>query len=108
MSRRNDGGKIVGAGLIGAAIGAIAAMLMSPKSGKENRDKMRFWMYRMNKEVKNRVADSKDVTQDKYNQLVDEVSDRYRKMRFIKENELDDFVSDLKERWERIKDQWQS
>lgn len=36
MAKRNQG-KVVGAGLIGAAVGAIAGILFAPHSGKETR-----------------------------------------------------------------------
>lgn len=106
MSQKHTG-KIIGAGIFGIIVGAAAALLFSPRSGKENREKLRNWMQRMNDEISDRAADIRDMTQEKYNDLVDQVSNKYRKMKDIRQNELDDFSVELKNRWERIKQRWQ-
>ena len=100
--------KIIGAGLLGFALGALAGIFLIPKSASENRKKFLGWAKRMTFEIRFRARKIQDLTQGKYNELVDQVAEKYRKMNFIKENELSDFVEELKSRWERIKDEWQS
>ena len=100
-------GKIIGAGIFGLLLGAAAGMLLSPKSGKQNREDIKNWMRRMSEELNDRLRDTKEMTRERYDQLVDVLTDKYRRMQDIKENELDDFSDELKRRWERIKRRWQ-
>lgn len=104
---QSNTGKIIGAGLFGLILGAAAGALLSPKSGKQNRENLRNWMRRMNDELNTRIGETRDMTREKYDQLVDNLSDKYRRMKDIKENELDDFSDELKNRWERIRRRWQ-
>jgi len=103
---RNYAGKIIGAGVFGLLLGAAAGMLLSPRSGRENRAKLRNWMRNMSDELNTRLSEAHDMTREKYNQMVDQLSDRYRRLQDIKENELDDFSDELKRRWDRIRQRW--
>lgn len=49
----NTTGKIITAGLAGAAVGAVAALLLAPASGKETREK-----------IKGALASAKDKVND--------------------------------------------
>ena len=99
-------GGFLAAGIIGGLIGAAMGILFAPKSGKETRKSLMRWAQQMSEEVESQVKDAKEMTQDKYEKIVDMVTDKYRKAQDIKESELDDFAKDLKKRWSRIKDQW--
>ena len=99
--------KVIGAGLLGLALGAIAGMFLAPRSGRQNRADFRNWMRRMNGEIYDRLADASEMTREKYEQIVDTVAEKYRKLGEIKESEIDDFAIELKNRWERIKRRWQ-
>lgn len=107
MEERSNNSAL-GLGILGFALGALAGAMFAPKSGKETRKDISNWMTNMSEELNSRVRQSKDLTVDKYNSIVDEVSYKYRKMNGIKQSELEDFVSDLKMRWDRIKDQWRN
>ncbi len=98
----------LGMGLLGFALGALAGVFLAPKSGKENRDNVANWMNNMSEELNRRIHSMRDMTTEKYNSLVDDVAYKYRKMQGIKQSEVDDFVSDLKMRWDRIKDEWRN
>ncbi|MDB4940127.1 MAG: hypothetical protein JWO40_552 [Candidatus Doudnabacteria bacterium] len=104
--RHDDHGKAVGLGILGFALGAIAGIFLAPKSGKRNREDLKNWTSEMSDEINTRVRDAKDMTVDKYNSTVDDVAEKYKKLHEIKDSELEDFVSDLKQRWNRIRDQW--
>jgi|GEM_PF-6754902 len=100
-------GKIIGAGFIGLVIGAAAGVLLASKASRQNRADFRNWMRRMNAEIYDRLGDAKEMTREKYEEIVDNVADKYRKLSDIKENEVDDFGRELKNRWERIRRRWQ-
>ncbi len=97
-----------GAGLLGFALGALAGVFLAPRSGRETREKAVNWMNNMSEELNRRVNNVQDMSALKYNALVDEIAYKYRKMRGIKQNEVDDFVADLKMRWDRVKDEWRN
>jgi len=96
--------KIIFAGALGAALGAIAGIIFSPRSGKENREEVSNWMHDMSRELKKRVYETKEITREKYDEVIDNLTSKYKKMREIKENEIDDFALELKNRWQRIQD----
>jgi gas vesicle protein len=98
----------VGVGILAFAVGAIAGMFLAPKSGKQSRAELASWATNMSEDLDKRLKTTKDMTMEKYNETVDEVAYKYRKLNGIKQVELDDFVLDLKERWERIKSEWKS
>ncbi len=105
MGRDNN---TLGAGLLGLGVGLLVGLFISPRSGQENREAVTNWATNMRDELNRRLRYTKDLTQMKYNQMVDQLGDKYRRLQGIKENELDDLVADLKMRWDRIKDEWNS
>jgi hypothetical protein len=56
--------------------------------------------------VMNKVDTLSEMTEDKYYQIVDEVSSGYSKAKGISQNELLDLISDLRMHWAKIKDRW--
>ncbi len=105
---KNHTGSILGIGLLGFALGAVAGALLAPKSGKESREQMTNWANNFSEELNSRVHNMRDMTVEKYNSTIDDIAYKYRKMNGIKQSELNDFISDLKMRWDRIKDQWRN
>ncbi len=99
-------GKVVAAGIVGAALGFILGTLKAKKRGMGQRQDFRDWTSQMSNELRERVKNTQDLTQEKYEQMVDAIADKYRKMQNIKQTEVADFSQDLKRRWERIKGEW--
>ncbi|HEX9503997.1 MAG TPA: hypothetical protein VF974_06835 [Patescibacteria group bacterium] len=52
------------------------------------------------------VNEVKDQVREKYEQIVDEVTDKYARAKGISKHELTDLVDDLKMHWGRIKQAW--
>jgi gas vesicle protein len=102
----NQAGSKLGIGLLGIGLGALLGLALSPRSGRRNRMMAKNWMHRMDRDLNRRLNETRDLTQSKYEQIVDDLNYRYGKARDIKTSELDDFTKDLKNRWERIKDRW--
>ncbi|MBX4187100.1 MAG: hypothetical protein KW802_02470 [Candidatus Doudnabacteria bacterium] len=53
-----------------------------------------------------KYQDMKDQMRYRYEEVVDEVADKYAKAKGISRNELTDLVDDLKMHWGRIKQAW--
>ncbi len=104
---KNVAGKVIGAGIVGALLGAVAGIFLSPKSGKENRDDLKIWAKEMQDEITDRVKDAHGMTQEKYDELVDEVVDRKKSMMKVTDEEWTGFVKEMKKHWSKIRDQWE-
>ncbi len=92
---------IVGAGIIAGA--ALAAYLLTtPKDREEAAKKVKTWMTAMKKEIAEKVKNVQDLTEEKYNQIVDEVKVRYETMKDVSASELSAFVSKTKSHWKNI------
>ena len=86
--------------------GAVAWALFGPKI-KQRREQNEDWQ-NLKREVEGRASQVKGITQEKYNQIVDEASRTYAKARGISQHEMADLVSDLKMHWNRIKTAWRN
>lgn len=91
-------GKIIGAGLGLAAAAAAVLLATSPKLRK----KVSRWAEDMKEDVAGRLKDAQDLTQEKYNEIIDEVKPKYEKLKDVSTSELNDFVSELKSHWKKI------
>lgn len=89
---------LIGAGL--AAGAALAAYLLtSPKDRKKAALAVKNWMSDMKKEVASRVKSAKDLTQQKYESIVDEVAPKYETLKDVSANEVKSFSKELKAHW---------
>jgi hypothetical protein len=75
--------------LAGLVLGAIAAPIVKKKMSESNKWK-----------------NIKDSGQGIYEQMVDEVTDKYARAKGISKHELVDLADDLKMHWGRIKQAW--
>ncbi|MBU3924393.1 hypothetical protein KKB43_03530 [Patescibacteria group bacterium] len=92
---------LVGAGL--AAGAALAAYLLtSPKDRKKAAIKIKSWMNEMQKETAEKVKKAQGLTQEKYNQIVDEVKPKYEVLKDVSATELSSFADELKSHWKNI------
>lgn len=86
--------------LAGLALGAILAPVVKRKFDNSGK-----WQ-----DIKDKAHDTYDRTRDAgqniYDQMVDEVTDKYARAKGISKHELTDLVDDLKMHWGRIKQAW--
>ncbi len=95
-----------GAGL--AAIAAAAAgafFLYGTKEGAKQRKKIRGWGLRMKGEVLEKMEQMKEVSEDKYQEIVDSVAKRYQGLKSVDPEEVTLLVKELKSHWRSIKRQ---
>ena len=95
---------VVGAGILAFIAGAAAWAVF----GKKITDEMQSNpdIKRLKKQIMNKASQIKDITQEKYDQIVQEVTDTYGKAKGISQNELADLAEDLKMHWAKIKNAW--
>lgn len=92
---------LVGAGLVAGA--ALAAYLLtSPEDRKKAAKKIKAWMADMQKETAERVKKVKDLTEEKYNQIIDEVKPKYESLKDVSDSELSSFTKEMKSHWKNI------
>jgi gas vesicle protein len=104
---KNHAGKIIKAGIFGVIVGAIAGIFLSPKSGKQNQADLKKWMSDTQAEIYNRAKEAQDITQEKFDEIVDQVAQKREAIKDIKEEEWDSFVKDMKKHWNRVKNTWE-
>lgn len=92
---------LVGAGLVAGA--ALAAYLLtSPKDRKKAAIKIKSWMAEMQKETAEKIKEVQGLTQEKYNQIIDEVKPKYEALKDISGAELASFTKEMKSHWKNI------
>ena len=96
------GKKIAAAVVLGTIAGAIAGVLLAPKSGKETRANAKKFADDFKKNVAKETAKMSKITQKKYNEIVDMLAKDYEMAKKFKENELDDLIKDVKSRWKQV------
>lgn len=96
---------LIGTGIAAFILGA-AAWAFFNESYKGNFS--RADMGRLKRQVYEKASEISDITQDKYNEIVDEVANKYAQAKGISQNELHDLIADLQWHWRRIKSSWQN
>lgn len=95
---------VLGAGLIAFIAGAAAWALFGQKVKDKVNQSAEF--QDLKKQIYDKASAVSDLTQDKYDSIVDEVTNQYAKIKGISNNELKDLAGDLKWHWRRIKSAW--
>ncbi len=105
MAKHNGGKTIavaVGVGML-AALSAGAYFLYGSKEGAKRRTKIRGWALKAKGEVLEKMEMLKDISEEKYDEVIQSVAKKYRGIKSIDKQELDELVSDMKKHWKNIK-----
>lgn len=94
--------KLVGAGIGVALVASLGAYLMHGERGEKNRKIVASWILKMKGEVLERVEEAKDLGEEEYYRIVDEVSARYARLGKVGAEELRHMTAELKGAWGRI------
>jgi uncharacterized protein YpuA (DUF1002 family) len=94
-------------GLAGLAVAGIAgAYFLYGKDGAKNRKAIKTWTLRAKADVLEKLEKAKDVSEDTFHGIVDEISTKYgSKMKDISPDDVTAFAKDLKKHWKDIKGQ---
>jgi len=85
---------------VATAVGGY--LLFASKNAKNNREKVEDWMEDAKADVVKKIKKIKKISKDKYNEIVDEVSDKYSEMKEIGKEKVDELRDELKSRWAEI------
>jgi len=92
-------GIALGAGLV--AMAAAGYMLFGPE-GKSNRKKIKGWTLKAKGEILEALEKMSEVTQDKYESVVEKVSKKYAKVKDVTEDEIKKFEKEARKHWKDI------
>jgi len=92
-------------GLAGLAVAGLAgAYFLYGKDGAKNRKAVKTWALRAKADVIEKLAKAKEVSQENFDSIVDEISAKYgSKMKDVSMEDVSAFAKDLKKHWKDIK-----
>jgi gas vesicle protein len=88
---------------IGAVAGAIATILLAPKSGKQTRDEIKTHLDEIRDCIVTRLEEAGEFTKKKYEQIVKAVISEYEAAKKITADEAQEIETRLREGYEAIK-----
>lgn len=93
-------GVAVGAGM--AAVVAGTYFLYGSKQSIKNRQKVKSWMLKAKGEILEQFENLSEVSEETYNKIVKEVSDKYQALMNIDKKDIAEFTDELKSYWKNI------
>ncbi len=94
--------KMIEAGIGLAALAALGTYFLYGKKGAENRGKISGWMLKLKGEVLEKAEEIKELNEDEYYKIVDEVTARYAKLQKVGAEELKHLSKELKGAWAHL------
>jgi len=92
---------IIGAS-VGVLAGAIAGILLAPKSGKETRADISNYIHEMKDKIADELAKAGDVTKETYNGIVDKIVKVYELGKKITTEDADDIRKKLDDNYDTV------
>ena len=94
-------GRVIGLAA-GAAVAIAAGYYFYGKSGKKHRQEASAWTKKAKMEILEKIQRMKDVTEETYRKVVEEVLAKYKLIKNIDLKELQSFGEELKAHWVEI------
>jgi len=88
---------------LGIVAGAIAGVLLAPKSGKETREDIAKYMHEMKDKIAEELHKAGKVTKEKYNEIVAKVVKVYEVEKKITTEDAKDIKDKLDHNFEEVK-----
>lgn len=103
--RKNSSHKGKSAGLTMALLAAAAGayMLYGSKEAAKNRKTVKGWMLKAKGEILEKLEKSKDINEEKYHKIIDDVTKKYSPLAQVGKKELDALIKEAKGHWKNIK-----
>ena len=101
VAKKSNTGKVALVAVGVAALSAAAYLLMGPDA-KKNRKNLKAWMVKMKADVAEKIEGMAEVTADKYQSIVEEVGNKYSKLKNIDPEALQNELVHLKKEWKNI------
>jgi len=102
---RNTVAKVAVGTTLGAVIaaGAAAYFFTKTKTGKNAAKKIKTTVASLSKDIAHRVSEAKGMTQDKYNEIVEQVVDEAAAQKKVGKQTVKALKRDLKTHWREVK-----
>ncbi|PIU17782.1 MAG: hypothetical protein COT18_12220 [Elusimicrobia bacterium CG08_land_8_20_14_0_20_59_10] len=94
--------KILSAGIVLGAVAAAATYFLTGKRGEKSREKIAAWTLKVKGEVLAKMRKMKEINQEAYYELVDDIADRYERVEKISAEEIKRLRPELKNAWKHI------
>ena len=108
MAQKTQTGAKAAVGLAAMAAAAGAYYFYGSKHATQHRRKMKSWAIKARGEVVEKLEKAQELTQKKYDRVVDEVADKYRRVKNIDPKEVTALAEDMRRHWKNISSQVQS
>jgi len=89
------------AGIITTAL--VGGYLYFGPNARKNRRKTEAWMLRAKADLMEKTEDIKDMTQERYEKIVDEISGKYGAMKEVGVDKAERFAGEVRGRWNSLK-----
>lgn len=93
---------VVGASVAAAVTGGVIAFLTQTKHGKKLTAKAGKQMAEITKDLTARAEKAKNLTKKKYDEMVDDLIEEYKKKKKLTADAAQDLGKELKKEWTRI------
>jgi hypothetical protein len=103
MAKNSHGGLKVGLGLAAIAAAAAGAYFFYGPDGKKHRKNMKAWAVKAKGEIMEKMETLTEVSEKTYNQTVDAVLAKYKKLKHVAPKELAQVQKELKASWKSVK-----
>jgi len=100
--KKGNAVKMIEGGIIGAALGIAAALVLAPKSGKKFRGDVSKKAAEFQAYLAPRFKKMKDIGEEEYNNLVQKSIKTFAKAKRLTAEEGQDLVNHAKKSWEDI------
>jgi len=94
--------KMKSAVIAASFVAAAVAMLLIDRRNRANAGN---WIDEMRDELTRRIKETKDITREKYEQIVDDMRPQYEAMKDVDAHEMNDLVDELKSHWKNISEE---
>jgi gas vesicle protein len=88
--------------ITGLAIGGALGVLFAPKSGRQTRQDLKRAYRSTSRDIAKRINDLEDISQSKYDQIVDAVVNEYQKLDPITQEQIETLKATLQDKWNEV------
>ena len=94
----------IGTGITGLLVAATlgANFLFNTKKGKQSLKHIKSWAFKMKGEILEKLEKAKEMSEEKYQTLVDELGEKYKKAKGMTLEEVTEATQELKSQWKKI------
>ncbi len=100
---KNENKKLVAGLAIGALAGAIAGVLLAPKSGKDTRADIAKYAREMKEKIAKELAKAGEFTKEKYHEIVGKIVDVYETSKKISRDDAKEIKEILDDNYDEVK-----